>query len=326
MCSQQAKVLLIGSTGCGKTSMFNFLTGKPETSNPKQTTVCEVGQLKSDPDIVVVDTLGLEGDDSAWWNALQSHQEINFALVFINGTNQRPDNLSKLNYVYRSLSDLSRGSKTDIFKVLAIRGNNFEEQNFKYDYLEDHLGRFQFNTCFDNNSSCAGKITREKVYELVCSLKKHQQYPLFSPIKMIEALALKKEELRLSEKQVSQLKKKLRENEDEVLRLRIQVNQFQSALIDTERNFESFKINVERSDLQSKQSRAELVTYFVKKDKRGRPSTRSDSAGWHCLAWLPFAGSFILESKRNSQKDASSIVQRLEEINPTATIPLHQAS
>jgi ethanolamine utilization protein EutP (predicted NTPase) len=67
---------LIGSSGCGKTSLFQFLTGKEVEKYPKRTSVCEVGSVKDKPNIVVVDTPGLDGDDSEWWDEIASHQNV----------------------------------------------------------------------------------------------------------------------------------------------------------------------------------------------------------------------------------------------------------
>jgi ethanolamine utilization protein EutP (predicted NTPase) len=78
--NEPRKVLLIGSSGCGKTTMFQFLTGADVHPNPPSTTKTHQATLKNHSDIIVVDTLGLESNDDEWWESLQDHQEINYGM------------------------------------------------------------------------------------------------------------------------------------------------------------------------------------------------------------------------------------------------------
>lgn len=72
------KVILIGNSGCGKTSFFQYATGSDVSLKPQRTLQCQQDFLRGRSDIVIIDTPGLESNDDEWWDSISQHQNINY--------------------------------------------------------------------------------------------------------------------------------------------------------------------------------------------------------------------------------------------------------
>jgi hypothetical protein len=242
----------------------------------------------------------------------------------INGTHDRLKNLSKLLYVLKSLQVTQEHTL-----VLAIKGNNFEDDNFKYHFLLDHTGKFQFNNHF-LSSSCVGQLTREQVYNLVCACPS-EKIPLFSPIKMIAALTTTKVELEKTLKCKEELgenlattKVELEEKMVELEKTKVDLEKMKVALADSRKRCEALDDNLQKAqknlasattnydntvkkmqeekdeiilqadnhDLNIQRRMGELLDLFFDREEGNAP--KGNNRGWHAISWLPFAGSKIL--------------------------------
>jgi len=304
--AEQKKVILVGSSGCGKTTLFQYLTGGEVTLKPPSTPHCSWAPLEGNTNISIVDTPGLESDDDEWWDQIQPHSKVHMVIIMFNGTNDRLQNLNKLNYVHKTL----QGSETHL-KVLAIKGNNFEHEEFKYMFLTDHTGRFTYNSNF-KSLSCTGQITREKIKEEISNNLPENSIELFSPIKLISALEKKKKDLENA---------LIRNNElDESLMKSQKENAANWKLYETlKQEYDRQVIVSQGYEMALQRARAMLLDNYCVVDEGGNVvEANTDGWGWHFISWLPFAGNVMLERKRQSEKKIAEIAKS---ITKTSTIP-----
>jgi hypothetical protein len=213
----------------------------------------------------------------------------------INGTNDRLQNLNKLQYVYKSLQNTK-----DHMKVLAIKGNNFDLEGFKYEFLTDHTGRVTFNTNF-TPASCVAQITRDQVYELACAAP-NEKISLFSPIKMIEALAKKNEDLDAALKRSGELDDSLMTTQKELNQAKLDLANTTKTLGETitelTNKYKRYKLKYNTEivaakgrDLNMQHRMGKLMAFFFSTTRDGKHKRRTDGMGWwHLASWLPFAG------------------------------------
>jgi len=230
-----------------------------------------------------------------------------------NGTNDRLQNLNKLNYVYKYL----QASKTHL-KVLAIKGNNFEHEGFEYEFLSDHSGRVAFNPNF-TSVSCLGQITRDQIQDLV-SNPPDAQIELFSPIKMITAMDQKRRELAEAVKRNGELDESLQKAQKQYAGA-VKIQEYYQARIETlEAERDRLLIVGNGYEVALQRARGQLLeNYCVVDENNNIIEAKTDGWGWHFLSWLPFAGNIMLERKIQSEKRVAEIAKQIVADTTTTT-------
>jgi len=269
--------------------------------------------------VVVVDTPGLESNDDEWWDEIQPHQNVNLIIMMINGTNDRIQNLNKLNFIYKSLQD----NKTHL-KVLAIKGNNFEHEDFQYNFLEDHNGNVKFNERFSANKSCVARTTREKIFELMSALPT-DQIALFSPVKLIEALNAKKRELKEATERISSLDTSLQTAQKAYASEGVKTQHLEKKVEELQRQYNDLVVTSTGESIKAQRRIGSLMDMFFE-EKDGQLEDKTDAWGWHLLSWLPFAGNVLLEKKRTYERRAGELIKSLDETisKPASTKTLEE--
>jgi GTPase SAR1 family protein len=98
--NQSWNVIIVGSPGVGKTSLYNYLTGENEPTSKKgeDCTLNCTQSTMSGAKVKITDTPGLSDamDDLTWWSDLAKHSSVRLTLLLFNGTTVRNSNMAKL--------------------------------------------------------------------------------------------------------------------------------------------------------------------------------------------------------------------------------------